>query len=160
MREVEGLSIHEIVRRTGDDRNTVRRALRREGPPVYRRPPRPSKLDPFREEIKALLRADPRIPSTVIRERIAESGYAGSKTILDDYVRELRPVFCPPRTYRRTVYRPGEICQFDLWQPSSEIPVGHGQTRRGWVVVACLGWSRAGAGALVFSKELRDVSWA
>jgi transposase len=159
MREVEGLSIHEIVRRTGHDRNTVRRALRREGPPVYRRPPRPSKLDPFREEIKALLRADPRIPSTVIRERIAESGYAGSKTILDDYVRELRPVFCPPRTYQRTVYRPGEICQFDLWQPSSEIPVGHGQTRRGWVVVACLGWSRAGAGALIFSKELPDVSW-
>ena len=27
------LSIHEIVRRTGHDRNTVRRALRREGPP-------------------------------------------------------------------------------------------------------------------------------
>jgi DNA invertase Pin-like site-specific DNA recombinase len=35
MREVEGLSIHEIVRRTGHDRNTVRRALRREGPPRY-----------------------------------------------------------------------------------------------------------------------------
>jgi DNA-directed RNA polymerase specialized sigma24 family protein len=34
MREVEGLSIHEIARRTGHDRNTVRRALRREGPPV------------------------------------------------------------------------------------------------------------------------------
>jgi reverse gyrase len=30
-REVDGLSIHEIVRRTGHDRNTVRRALRREG---------------------------------------------------------------------------------------------------------------------------------
>ena len=35
MKEVEGLSIHEIVRRTGHDRNTVRRALRREGPPRY-----------------------------------------------------------------------------------------------------------------------------
>jgi predicted transcriptional regulator len=33
MREVEGLSIHEIVRRTGHDRNTVRRALRCDGPP-------------------------------------------------------------------------------------------------------------------------------
>jgi hypothetical protein len=32
MKEVEGLSIHEIVRRTGHDRNTVRRALRREDP--------------------------------------------------------------------------------------------------------------------------------
>ena len=32
MKEVEGLSIHEIARCTGHDRNTVRRALRREGP--------------------------------------------------------------------------------------------------------------------------------
>ena len=31
MREVEGLSIHEIACRTGHYRNTVRRALRREG---------------------------------------------------------------------------------------------------------------------------------
>lgn len=87
MHEVEGLSIHEIARRTGHDHDTVRRALRREGPPVYRRPPRPSKLDPHHDEIKALLWADPRIPSMVIRERVTESGYRGSKTILDDYVR-------------------------------------------------------------------------
>jgi transposase len=96
----------------------------------------------------------------VIGERIRESGYEGGKTILDDYVRELRPIFLQPRSYQRTVYRPGETCQFDLWEPSTVIPVGHGQTRRGFVVVACLGFSRAGAGALVFSKELPDVTWA
>ena len=28
-----------------------------------------------------------------------------------------------------------------------------------WVVVACLGYSRAGAGALIFSKEAPDVLW-
>jgi len=39
------------------------------------------------------------------------------------------------------------------------VPVGHGQLRRGWVVVACLGYSRAGAGALIFSKEAPDVLW-
>jgi transposase len=160
MREVEGLAIREIARRTGRDRNTVRRALRRDGPPVYRRPPRPSKLDPHMPRIHELLRKDPGIPSAVIRERIAEEeGYEGGKTIVDDYVRELRPVFRPPRTYQRTQYRPGEICQFDFWEPSREIPVGHGQTRRGWVVMGCLGWSRAGAGALVFSKELPDLLW-
>jgi hypothetical protein len=36
------------------------------------------------------------------------------------------------------------------------VPVGHGQARPGWVVVACLGYSRAGGGALVFSKEKLD----
>ena len=67
------------------------------------------------------------------------------------------PLFATPKTYQRTVYRPGEICQFDLWQPRSEVPVGHGQTRRAWVVVACLGYSRAGAGALIFSTQIPDL---
>ncbi len=159
MHEVQGLSIHEIGRRTGHDRNTVRRAIRRDDPPVYQRPPRPSKLDPHKPKIHELLGDDPGIPSSVIRERITEDGYAGGKTILDDYVRELRPIFAPPRTYQRTVYRPGEICQFDLWEPSQEIPVGHDQMRRGFIVMACMGFSRAGAGALVFSKALEDILW-
>ncbi len=152
------LSIKEIVRRTGHGRNTVRRALRAGEPPHYRRPPRPSKLDPFREEIHRLLRADPCLPGKRVRELLEEQGYVGGKTILDDYLRELRPLFLPrPRTFQRTSYRPGALCQFDLWQPSREIPVGSGQTRRGYVVVGCLPYSRAGAGALVFSKEAPDL---
>jgi len=46
-----------------------------------------------------------------------------------------------------------------LWETSEPVLVGHGQLRRAWVVVACLGYSRAGAGALVFSKEALDVLW-
>lgn len=84
-------------------------------------------------------------------------GYAGGKTIVDDYLREVRPLFQDRRTFQRTVYRPGEICQFDLWEPRAEIPVGHGQTRKGYVVVACLGYSRAGAGTLVFTKQTPDL---
>jgi hypothetical protein len=74
-------------------------------------------------------------------------------------LREVRPIYRPPRTFHRTVYRPGQICQFDLWHPSREIPVGHGQTRIGYVVFAALGYSRVGAGALVFSKEAVDILW-
>ena len=122
MREVEGLSIHEIVRRTGHDRNTVRRALRREGPPRYERPSRPSKLDPFKVEIQGLLQGDPWIPAKRIRELIEELGYLGGKTILDDYVREVRPLYERRRTYQRTVYRPGELLQLDLWEPRERDP--------------------------------------
>jgi transposase len=159
MHFVAGLSIKEIARRTGRDRNTVRRALRSEEPPRYRRAERPSKLDPFREEIHRLLREDGELPGQVIRERLQEIGYAGGKTILDDYVREVRPILAPPRTFQRTVYRPGQNCQFDLWEPSNKVPVGAVEHRRGWVVVACLGYSRAGAGALIFSKETPDLLW-
>jgi hypothetical protein len=52
-------------------------------------------------------------------------------------------------------YRPGEICQFDVWQPRAAVPAG--QTRQGWVVVACLRYSRADAGVLIFSKETEDL---
>jgi hypothetical protein len=71
----------------------------------------------------------------------------------------VRPLFLKARTHQRTVYRPGEICQWDLWEPSAPVPAGHGQMRRAWVVVCCLGYSRAGAGALIFSKEAPDVLW-
>jgi transposase len=118
--------------------------------PKYSRAPRGSKLDLFKDEIHRLLKADPKLPGQRVRELIEPLGCDGGKTIVDDYLREIRPIFDPPRTFQRTVYRPGEICQFDLWEPKAEVPVGHGQTRRGWVVVGCLGYSRAGAGALIF----------
>jgi transposase len=157
---VVGLSIKEICRRTGRNRSTVRRAVRAAEPPRYRRPPTGSKLDPHKPEVHRLLGDDPRLPATVVRERIAELGYAGGRSILEAYLREVRPLFAPPpRAFQRTLYRPGEICQFDLWEPSRPIPVGYGQERRGYVVVACLGYSRVGAGALVFSKQAHDILW-
>jgi hypothetical protein len=89
----------------------------------------------------------------------AELGYDGGKTIFDDYVREVRPRFLVPRTFQRTIYRPGELVQCDLWEPRALVPVGRGQLRRGWVVTAELCWSRVVAGALVFSKEAPDILW-
>ena len=44
-------------------------------------------------------------------------------------------------------------------EPRAEIPVGRGQTRRGYLVTCELGFSRAAAGALVFSKQFPDLLW-
>src|SRR3954447_20027717 len=155
---VKCLSQREIHRRTGLHRDTISRALTSSEPPVYKRAPAGAKLDPFKEEIHRLLREDPKLPGVRIRELLEPLGCAASKTVVDDYLREVRPLFAPaPRAFQRTVYRPGEICQFDVWQPRAEVPVGHGQTRRGWVVVACLGFSRVGAGMLVFSTQTEDL---
>jgi transposase len=156
---VRGVPIKDLVRRTGLARNTIKRALRSDVPPAFRCPERASKLDPFKDEIHRLLKDDPRLTGVRVRELIEPLGFDGGKTIVDDYLREVRPVFLRLRTHQRTVYRPGEICQWDLWEPSALVPVGHGQLRRCWVVVACLGYSRAGAGALIFSKEAPDVLW-
>lgn len=154
---VRGVSIKELARRTGLSRNTIRLALRSERPPRYSRASRGSKLDPFRAEIARLLDKDPDLPGVRVGELLEPLGWEGGKTILDDYLREIRPLFQSARTTQRTIYRPGELCQFDLWEPKHEIPVGHGQTRKGYVVVACLGYSRAGAGALIFSKQTPDL---
>jgi transposase len=159
MRFVEGLAIREIRRRTGLHRETIRRALSSSTPPSYSRSSRGSKLDPFKDQVHELLREDPEIESQRIREILIESGFEGGKTIVDDYVREVRPFFRDQRTFQRTVYRPGDVMQFDLWQPKREIPVGYSQTRKGYVVVGVLGYSRFGSGALVFSKEAPDVLW-
>jgi len=154
---VRGVSIKQLAGRTGLSRNTVRAALRAPAPPRYRREPVGSKLDPFKDEIHRLLKSDAAMPGQRIRELIAPLGFEGGKTIVDDYLREVRPLFVDQRTFQRTVYRPGEICQFDVWEPKDEIAVGHGQTRRGYVVVACLGYSRAGAGAVIFSKQTPEL---
>ena len=157
LRFVRGLSIREISRRTGLHRETIRRAIASDEAPRYSREGRGSKVDPFKGEIARLLGEDCDLPGVRIGELLEPLGWDGGKTILDDYLREVRPVFRAARTTQRTIYRPGEICQFDVWQPKLQVPVGHGQTRPGWVVVACLGYSRAGAGALVFSKEKEDL---
>jgi len=161
MKHVEGLSQREIHRRTGAHRDTIRRALAQPKPPGYGpRAKRPSKLDPFMASIEELLEDEPTLSGVRIREELEKDGYEGSKTILDDLLRELRPRFSPPpRSFQRTRYRPGELAQFDLCEPRALIPVGYGQTRRGYVVTCELPYSRAFAGALVFSKEFCDIAW-
>ena len=160
MHRVERLSIREISRRTGLHRKTIRRALAAETPPRYvaaRRRDRSSiRSRSGSASSCGLIR---RIQSLRLREMAAELGYEGGKTIFDDYVREVRPRFVVRRTFQRTIYRPGELVQCDLWEPREPVPVGHGQTRRGWVVTAELCWSRVIAGALIFSKQAPDILW-
>lgn len=148
------------MRRTGLARNTIRAVLRSEAPPVYERSRAPSKLGPFKDEIHDLLRRDPKLPGVRVREMIEPLGFDGGKTIVDDYLREVRPLFVKTRTHQRTVYRPREICQWDLWETSEHVPVGHGQTRRAWVVVACWAIPARALERLIFSKEAPDVLWA
>jgi transposase len=159
MHRVERLSIREIGRRTGLHRKTVRRALSSEVPPRYSRAPIGSKLDPFKDWICEQLWVDPAIQSLRLPEMASELGYEGGKTIFDDFVREVRPRFQVRRTFQRTIYRPGELVQCDLWEPREPVAVGHGQTRRAWVVTAELCWSRVIAEALIFSKQAPDILW-
>jgi transposase len=149
----EGLSIKEIARQVGVARNTVRTALRSEAPPSYRRKKGSSIVDAVEPEIRRLLMATPRMATTVIAERI---GWARSMTVLKDRVRELRPLYLPPDPAGRTEYRPGELAQWDLWFPATEVPIEVGKARLP-VVVGVSGYSRFMVAQMVPSREAHDI---
>jgi transposase len=154
LHRAEGLSIKAITRRLGVSRNTVRAALRAEGPPRYERVSPGSVVDAFEPRIRELLGEFPEMAASVIAERI---GWTRGMTILRDRVAELRPLFVPPDPCQRTTYQPGELAQFDLWQPDVEIPLGFAQTDKLWVVVGVCGFSRFTGAWMVPSRAAHDV---
>src|SRR3954468_14494273 len=120
------MPIKVIARVMGISKNTVRAALRADGPPKYERPMRGSIVDEVEPAIRELLAAWPTMPATVIAERV---GWTRSIRVLSDRVAELRPVYLPPDPAGRTTYLPGEIAQCDFWFPPITLPVELGQTR-------------------------------
>lgn len=135
----QGKSIKGIAAELGVARNTVRLALRRDGPPKYQRPPRPNpKLEPFADEIERMVVVERFIGSRVLRELKAR-GYDGGETALYAFLRRRREGLPDPRLTVRFETPPGQQGQFD-WSPYT-VPLGGLTTK---VVVFCLtlGFSR------------------
>jgi transposase len=132
----------------------VRAALRSDDPPSYRRERRPWTVDVVEPQIRELLAACPRMPPTVIAERI---GWGRGLTQLKIRVAELRPLFVPPDPVQRTDYRPGELAQWDLWFPPVEIPFGFDQHGRPPVIVGVAGYSRWLVARMIPSREVHDI---
>ena len=154
LHRAEGMGVRTIARKLGVARNTVRSALRSSGPPSYQRQAKGSIVDAVEPEILKLLRDCPDMPATVVAERI---GWDRSIRVLRERVVELRPLFVPPDPCQRTSYRPGELAQFDLWQPDADIPLGHGQSAKCWVIVGVSGFSRFLGAWMIPSRQAHDV---
>jgi transposase len=153
----EQIPVKAIARLLGISRNTVRAAIASDAPPKYVRKPAGSVVDGFEPRIRELLQAYPRMPATVIAERI---GWDRGLTVLKDRVRELRPVYLPPDPASRTSYVAGEIAQCDLWFPPVELPAGFGQVRRPAqlpVLTMVTGYSRWLSAVLIPSRKAEDL---
>jgi transposase len=157
LHRAERMPIKVIARVMGVSKNTVKAALRADGPPRYERPLRGSVVDEAEPRIRELLQAFPMMPATVIAERI---GWTRSIRVLRDRVAELRPVYLPPDPASRTAYVAGEVAQFDLWFPPISLPVGFGQTRTPTqlpVLTMVCGYSRWAAAVLIPSRAAEDL---
>ena len=157
LHRAERMPIKGIARVLGISKNTVKAALRAEGPPKYERRLRGSIVDEVEPRIRGLLQAYPAMPATVIAVRI---GWDRSIRVLRDRVAELRPVYLPPDPASRTQYAAGEIAQFDFWFPDIELPVGCGQTRTAKqlpVLTMVCGYSRWAGAVLVPSRAAEDL---
>lgn len=154
LHRAEGVPIKQIARRLGVARNTVRSALAQDAPPAYHRAGKQPLVDAAEPEVRKLLVLDPRMPATVIAERI---GWEHSLTILKDRIRKIRPEYAGVDPADRIVHEPGQATQCDLWFPEPRIPVGHGQAAMLPVLVMTLAFSRFLSAVMIPSRHAGDI---
>jgi transposase len=134
----QGVAKSRIAERLGISRQSVYNHLARTEPFPKPRPQRPSKLDAFKEHIRARLeRYD--LPATVLLRELTAMGYEGGITILREFVRPLKAEFVR-RVTERFETIPGAQAQLD-WGECGTIMVD-GQRRKLYVFVLVLGYSR------------------
>lgn len=132
-----GVFLKDIALELGVHPRTVRRALDRNGAPARDRPPTASKLDPHKPQVDQLL-AGGVWNAKVILSEIRAAGYAGSYTILRDYIQPKRALR-PGRATVRFETAPGEQLQSDWGEVEVEVA---GAPTKVSFIVNTLGYSR------------------
>ena len=95
---------------------------------------RKSKLDPFKNHIIQMLEKHP-YTAQQIYQRIKEDGFKGRITIVEDYVRKIRPPKI--KAYLKLAFAPGECAQVD-WGSYGTVRVGSTTRRLSFfVMVLC-----------------------
>jgi transposase len=99
--------------------------------------PRKSKLDPYKAQIIAWLDAD-RLSGAQILARLRKQGYQGGHTILDEYIRQIRPK--RKKAFLTLSFDPGQCGQID-WGSAGSIGI-EGTRRKLSFFLMVLGYSR------------------
>lgn len=136
----EGKSVQEIATELSISRTTVRKYLKHPEAVIRKpRPPQPSKLDPFKEQIKKWVMEDHCINCEVIFVRLQKLGYTGGISILKAHVHPLRSAVAGHAPVQRYETKPGVQVQFD-W---GEFVYEHeGKIHKFYGFTAVLGYSR------------------
>jgi transposase len=136
----QGKSVQEIAQELDISRTTVRKYLKHPEAVIAKpRPPRPSKLDLYKEQIKKWVMEDHCTNCEVLFERLHKLGYSGGISILKEYVHPLRPAVAGHAPVQRYETKPAEQVQFDWGECVYE---HEGKTHKFYGFVAILGYSR------------------
>jgi transposase len=151
----EGESMRSIAERLGISRNTVAKAVRAECPPKYQRAAQEtSAIRSAEPRIRELLKDNPRMPASVIAERI---GWSGSPAWLRENVARIRPEYAPVDPADRISYEPGDQIQCDLVFPETRVPCGDGSARVFPVLVMTCSHSRFMMARMIPTRMTGDL---
>ena len=148
----QGLSIRAISARLGLSRNTVRAALRRQGPPSRQARLLPSKLDPYKDYLLARLAEFPELSAVALCEEIRALGYQGGLSILKEFTFPYRQRRREPVVRFETP--PGQQAQAD-WSGLGRHLLGDA-CRSPQLFVMVLGFSRALYAEAVWRADLES----
>lgn len=154
----EGLTVSAIANRTGMDRKTVRKYIKA-GVQVPKYKPRPRRarlLDPYVDYVTERVRAYPELSERRLLREIRELGYTGSRTVLGDLLRTVRPAR-EPRFEIRFETPPGHQAQVDFAHFNVEFEDAPGERRSIWLFSMVLGHSRYLWARFVEHQDLQTV---
>ena len=136
----EGVPKKEIARRLQLDVKTVRRAVGRPKPPARVAPSRSSRPDPWRDQIKRWLRAEPRLTAKRIRRLLLPmTGPVPARTVRR-YVAALRAAGAPKAAFVHRSVQPGTTMEVDFGESWVDVA---GAPCRVKYLVAALSFSNA-----------------
>ena len=135
--EREGLSTRQIAAKLGVHPETVAKWAHRSRYEQRKAPPRGSKLDTHKGTIMRLLENHP-YSAVQIMTRLREDGYAGSYTILKEFIRTVRPR--PAPAFLTLQFAPGQCAQVD-WGSWGSVQVGNTRRQLSFFALV-LAWSR------------------
>lgn len=150
----EKISKRELAKQLGVSRGTVDRALAAETAPKYERRPAGSSFDAFEKDVRRLLVVTPRMPATVLAERV---GWTGSTSLFRAKVAAIRPEYAPADPADRLVHEPGKTVQCDLWFPHQGLPLGYGQEGKPPVLVMASAYSGFVQARMIPSRTTEDL---